>query len=166
MLSSGPILTLKPVAGDPVLMCNPPDPPLTDGYKVAMRRDGLASSISDFCQANNGKDIGDGILKEYGPFGPPSAGGGLGRQSIRLHINRPGVQTADCQDWDGKVNQDTCMAAFMALTDDCNTDTQIGKRGGSTGFECATWRIEGSGGADEYRMHLHQKMVDDYSWLE
>lgn len=131
-----------------------------------MRRDSIISSINDFCHNNDAKDIGDGLSTTYGPWGPGSSPDGFGRQAIGLRVNRPGVQTEDCGKWDGKLSEDACKRAFMGLTDFCNTNTVLAKRGGSTDFACATYKIEGSGGADTYRMHLHQQMVDDFQQLE
>jgi len=53
----------------------------------------------------------------------------------------------------------------MQLTENCDASTSIGKRGGSTTFESAKWSIEGSGSADEYRLHLYQHMDHNISDL-
>lgn len=160
-------VSVEPLAGDAQPSCDPEDPPgLKDQYKVAMRRDGLLASIQDFCKNQAGKDIGQGLDTLYGPFGPPSSPDGFGRQAIHLFVNRPGVQTKECAEWDGKVNEDACVRAFNRITDGCDTDTRIAKRGGRANYVCADYKIEGSGGADMFRMHLHQFMERDRQFLE
>lgn len=63
--TEGHVLTCQPLQGDPELSCDPDDPSgLKDGYKVAMRRDGMARSIDDFCKNQAGKEIGQGISIE------------------------------------------------------------------------------------------------------
>ncbi len=150
-------MTIEPLAGDPVLQCDPPDPP--NGLHVAMTRDGLVASINDFCSVNSGKDLKTALYTEYAPDGPSSkAPAAPALQMIRLHASRPGVQSQECANWNGILQEPECLRAFMALTDKCNSNTNLGKRGGSTYFECIDFKIEGSGGADWYRLHLHEEM--------
>ena len=154
---SGPVMTIEPLAGDPVLHCDPPDP---STGPVAMTRDGLVASINDFCSVNNGKDLTTALYTEYAPDGPPSkAVAAPGLQMIRLHASRQDVPTPECANWDGILRQSQCLRAFMALTDKCNPTTNLGKRGGFSYFECVNFKIEGSGGADWYRLHFHQEMA-------
>ncbi len=149
------------------MQCDPPDPPgLPKGYTVAMTRDGMVASINDFCSVNSGKQLSQELYKEYAPDGPPSTmGPSSGLQMIRLHASRPGVQTLECQNWNGILEEPECLRAFMALTDGCDASTALGKRGGSSYFECINFRIEGSGGADWYHMHLRQEMSRETSTL-
>ena len=92
-----------------------------------------------------------------------------GHQNIRVSAGKslPDPGDSDCKEWDGTMDQTTCMNVFGALTETCDPNTSIAKRGGSTTFACMTWAITGhQSTADIFRMHIHQQMVDTFSSVE
>lgn len=160
-----------PNGGVPTLQCDPSDPPFLSNsppsYKVALNRDGMTAVYNNFCDSVNGTDLRNGFIQDVnGPFGGAEV---PNHQNVRTLV-RPqysGNAPEGCANWNGILRSDTCKLVFGMLTDKCDPDTNIGKRGGHTDFECINWQIDGyQSTADTYRLHIHQQMVDDFSQIE
>ena len=170
----GTTFKMIPHGGTPVFTCDPPDHPLIAGdpwsYKVALKRDGMVSAYTDFCETNSNVSITAGKLQKiYGPLGGAEV---EGHQNIRVSAQLANVGPTStipeaCRQWDGNLGKFQCLEVFKALTDKCDTSTLIGKRGGYSAFQCVEWHIDGwQRSADMYRLHLHQQMVDKFSQIE
>jgi hypothetical protein len=169
-------LEIIPAGGEPSLSCDPADPPYLSGsppsYKVALNRDGMVAAYTDFCHQNGNVNITGNPLSPttiYGPFGGPQV---VNHQNIKVgvsinFIDLPSFVPWECKEWDRTLDEETCLKVFGDLTDNCDSGTTTGKRGGTTEFACIEYTISGSRStADIFRLHIHQKMVDDFSQVE
>ena len=131
----------------------------------------MVAAYTDFCHKNANASVANVPRKfaTYGPFGGPFV---PGHKNIRIgattsFIDTPRFVPADCVGWDRNLDEQACLKVFGELTDGCDVGTTTGKRGGTTQLACVEYTMVGANGApDIFRLHIHQKMVDEFSQLE
>ncbi|GME52896.1 hypothetical protein MMC16_001027 [Neofusicoccum parvum] len=118
-----------------------------------MNRTGIVRAYKSFCDEYGGKNVKTAITKKYGPSGEPyDASKGKAYQNIILR-GRSNSDGTSCT-----PTKEQCLDAFAVVTDGCDTNSILNlKRGGSIVRGCARFDLTGTGGADQYKIHFHQK---------
>ncbi|KAK2882542.1 hypothetical protein FQN49_000227 [Arthroderma sp. PD_2] len=136
-----------------------------NGHITSLNRDAIFDkAIPDFCSSLKGDRITI-LEKIYGAGGTPDGDDDKQKQRIVLAA-KTAEREGDCKDFDNKLNEEDCTHALRTITDGCDTDTTTAKQGGGYNYKCVLWYVDGLGGPDIFKLHIHQEFKDEKSTFE